>query len=48
VVSTTVRDLLDGVDLAFEDFGEHELKGLPGRRKLFRLAPTSAAPGPRE
>jgi class 3 adenylate cyclase len=37
VVSTTVRDLLDGVDLAFEDFGEHELKGLPGRRTLYRL-----------
>jgi class 3 adenylate cyclase len=24
--------------LAFEDLGEHELRGLPGRRRLFRLA----------
>ena len=35
VVSATVRDLLDGTGLAFEDFGEHELKGLPGARRLF-------------
>ncbi len=35
VVSATVRDLLDGTDLAFDDFGIHELKGLPGGRQLF-------------
>ncbi len=38
VVSTTVRDVLDGTDLAFEDFGRHELKGLPGERQLFRIS----------
>ena len=38
VVSGTVRDLVDGTDLRFEDYGLHELKGLPGMRQLFRLA----------
>jgi class 3 adenylate cyclase len=37
IVSTTVHDVLDGTDLAFEDFGRHELKGLPGERQLYRL-----------
>ena len=36
VVSTTVRDVLDGTDFDFEDFGRHELKGLPGERQLYR------------
>jgi class 3 adenylate cyclase len=36
VVSATVRDLADGSDLAFEDYGLHELKGLPGQRQLYR------------
>jgi class 3 adenylate cyclase len=40
VVSTTVRDLLDGSGLEFEDFGRHELKGLPGERQLYRLRAT--------
>ena len=52
VVSGTVRDLVDGTDLRFEDYGLHELKGLPGMRQLFRLAgsagtrrtPLAAAP----
>lgn len=38
IVSTTVRDLLDGTDLEVEDFGRHELKGLPGERQLYRLS----------
>lgn len=50
VVSSTVRDLLDGTDLDFEDHGRHRLKGLPGERQLFHvvqrrdraLAPASA------
>jgi class 3 adenylate cyclase len=44
LVSATVRDLLDGTDLDFDDAGQHELKGLPGRRQLFRLRrrPSSA------
>jgi len=37
VVSATVRDLVDGTDLEFDDFGLHELKGLPGQRQLYRL-----------
>ena len=38
LVSATVMDLVDGSGLAFEDAGLYELKGLPGRRQLFRLA----------
>jgi len=37
VVSTTVRDLLDGAGFEFDDYGTHELKGLPGQRQLFVL-----------
>ncbi|MGI8928829.1 MAG: adenylate/guanylate cyclase domain-containing protein [Candidatus Limnocylindrales bacterium] len=39
VVSATVRDLVDGTDLVFDDYGLHELKGLPGQRQLYRLVP---------
>jgi class 3 adenylate cyclase len=38
LVSATVMDLVDGSGLAFEDAGAHELKGLHGRRQLYRLA----------
>lgn len=37
LVSATVMDLVDGSDLAFEDAGTHELKGLHGTRQLYRL-----------
>ncbi len=37
LVSATVMDLVDGSDLTFEDAGLHELKGITGRRQLFRL-----------
>jgi class 3 adenylate cyclase len=37
LVSSTVREVLDGSTLTFEDAGEHELKGLPGRRQLYRV-----------
>jgi class 3 adenylate cyclase len=37
VVSSTVRHLLEGTDLAFEDYGLHDLKGMPGQRQLYRL-----------
>jgi class 3 adenylate cyclase/mannose-6-phosphate isomerase-like protein (cupin superfamily) len=37
LVSATVRDLVDGSDLAFQDAGVHRLKGLAGGRRLFRL-----------
>jgi class 3 adenylate cyclase len=39
VVSWTTRDLLEGSGLTLEDAGTHELKGLEGRRQLFRLVP---------
>lgn len=38
VVSATVRDVVDGTDLVLEDYGLHELKGLPGQRQLYRLS----------
>lgn len=37
LVSATVMDLVDGSGLKFDDAGTHELKGLAGRRQLFRL-----------
>jgi class 3 adenylate cyclase len=35
LVSSTVKDLLAGSSLIFEDRGEHELKGVPGSWRLF-------------
>ena len=37
MVSATTRDLLEGSGVALEDAGEHELKGLPGARRVYRL-----------
>jgi class 3 adenylate cyclase len=37
LVSQTVRDLTAGSGLAFDDAGEHELKGIPDRWKLYRV-----------
>jgi class 3 adenylate cyclase len=34
-VSSTVRDLVAGSTFAFEERGEHELKGIPGRWRLY-------------
>jgi class 3 adenylate cyclase len=39
LVSEAVRLLCQTSDLAFEDAGEHELKGVPGRWRLFRVTP---------
>ena len=36
LVSSTVRDLVSGSGLAFEDAGEHALKGVPDRWHLYR------------
>jgi pimeloyl-ACP methyl ester carboxylesterase len=36
LVSSTVKDLVAGSGLGFEDRGEHELKGVPERWRLFR------------
>ena len=35
LVSRTVTDLVAGSDLEFEDRGEHDLKGVPGRWQVF-------------
>jgi class 3 adenylate cyclase len=37
LVSRTVRDLVGGSELSFEDRGEHELKGVPENWRLFAL-----------
>jgi class 3 adenylate cyclase len=37
LVSQTVRDLVSGSGLGFEDAGEHELKGVPDRWHLYRV-----------
>jgi class 3 adenylate cyclase/pimeloyl-ACP methyl ester carboxylesterase len=42
LVSSTVRDLVVGSELRFADAGAHELKGVPGEWRLFRLAPDDA------
>jgi class 3 adenylate cyclase len=39
LVSRTVVDLVTGSGLAFEERGEHELKGVPGRWTLHALIP---------
>jgi class 3 adenylate cyclase len=36
--SSTVKDLVAGSGLTFEDAGEHELKGVPDRWRLYRVA----------
>jgi DNA-binding NarL/FixJ family response regulator len=41
VVSSTVRDLAKGSGIGFEDRGDHELKGVPDRWRLFAV--TAAA-----
>lgn len=38
LVSSTTHELLAGSGLSFIDRGEHELKGLPGPRRVFALA----------
>ena len=37
LVSSTVKDLVAGSGLIFEDAGEHELKGVPDRWHLYRV-----------
>jgi class 3 adenylate cyclase len=37
LVSATVKDLTPGSGLAFVDAGEHELKGVPDRWRLYRV-----------
>jgi class 3 adenylate cyclase len=42
LVSQTVKDLVAGSGLAFDDRGEHELKGVPGSRRLYAVDRSSA------
>ncbi len=37
LVSSTVRDLVAGSDIGFEERGEHELKGVPGTWRLYAV-----------
>ena len=37
-LSATTRELIAGSNLAFEDKGEHELKGISGARRVYALA----------
>ena len=39
LVSSTVKDLVTGSGMLFDDFGEHQLKGVPGTWKVFSLEP---------
>jgi class 3 adenylate cyclase len=39
LVSETVRQLVVGSGIEFEDRGEHELKGVDGRWRLFAVRP---------
>jgi class 3 adenylate cyclase len=43
VVSSTVKDLVAGSRLDFRDRGLHELKGLPGKWRLYSVVGSSAA-----
>jgi class 3 adenylate cyclase len=38
LVSSTVKDLLVGATVTFDDRGEHGLQGVPGSWRLFRVA----------
>ena len=38
LLTQTTADLVEGSGVTLEDAGEHELKGLAGARRLFRVA----------
>jgi class 3 adenylate cyclase len=46
LVSSTVKDLVVGSGLEFADAGEHELKGIPGTWRLFRVDRGDRTPVP--
>ena len=43
VVSRTIKDLVAGSGITFEDFGTHVLKGVPDAWQLYRVAHLSRA-----
>jgi YVTN family beta-propeller protein len=48
LVSSTVRDLMSGSDLQFEDLGSHELKGVPAQWRLYAVEQPQAPPAEEE
>jgi class 3 adenylate cyclase len=44
LVSSTVRDVVAGSGIRFEDRGLHELRGIPGERRLFAALGTDGSP----
>jgi class 3 adenylate cyclase len=38
LVSSTVKDLVVGSGIEFEERGEHELRGVPGEWRLFSVS----------
>jgi len=40
LLSRTIADLVTGSGIGFEDRGQHELKGVPGRWRLFAVTKT--------
>ena len=44
LVSSTVKDLVAGSGLSFDDRGEHELKGVPGTWRLYAVAAGQGLP----
>jgi class 3 adenylate cyclase/pimeloyl-ACP methyl ester carboxylesterase len=42
LVSSTVKDLVAGSELVFEDRGSHELKGIPGEWRLYAVSRSTA------
>jgi class 3 adenylate cyclase len=46
VVSQTVKDLVAGTGVVLEDRGERELKGVPGRWRVYRALPPEPVVAP--
>jgi class 3 adenylate cyclase len=46
LVSGTVRDVMTGSSVTFEDRGMHELKGVPEARAIYRVAEVDGKPAP--
>jgi class 3 adenylate cyclase len=42
LVSDTTKGLIEGSGLVVEDAGLHELKGISGERRLYRVQPQAA------
>jgi streptogramin lyase len=47
LVTSTVKDLVTGSGIGFEDLSAHELKGVPGTWQIFAVRRFGSAPAPR-